>query len=302
MLYNHTLNDIRTNVNTGVEYEIALFYQLLKVKPQEQIQVKEAINFRHDNREVERIIAYTDTTAILRALRTRGLSIVDVSFETQNDLVGPADVVLHTETTKGERVQIGLSIKYSNSCTLNVTGRKFITDAQIAALKAKYTNEYVPKFKEYMKKTYGHAKNWHRKRCPINDLMIDDIRTAVLENWPNIEDKTALMKNLYHDESPIEFWVVNYRANDYKLNTVPASIDMKRANEVQVRKHESSYVAFYLDDKRIGHMQVKFNNGFVEYNFNNAGKRKRATCDFIEDGIEFIYGQPFGSWNFSVED
>ena len=29
---------------------------------------------------------------------------------------------------------------------------------------------------------------------------------------------------------------------------------------------------------------------------------KRKTPDFIVDNLEFIYGQPFGSWNFSVEE
>ena len=41
-------------------------------------------------------------------------------------------------------------------------------------------------------------------------------------------------------------------------------------------------------------MQVKFNNGFVE-------KCKKQTPDFICEGVEMAYGQPFSSWNFSVE-
>lgn len=31
MLYSSTLNEIRTNINTGIEYEIALFYSLLQI-------------------------------------------------------------------------------------------------------------------------------------------------------------------------------------------------------------------------------------------------------------------------------
>ena len=36
MLYSYTLDEIRNNINTGVEYEIALFYKLLSIKPLEQ--------------------------------------------------------------------------------------------------------------------------------------------------------------------------------------------------------------------------------------------------------------------------
>lgn len=302
MLYNHTLNDISTNTNTGVEFEIALFYKLLSNKPAEQNQVKLAIARRYDRNKVEEIINYTSTEKIIRALAARGLTYKDASFETQNDEVGPADVVLITVDQTGKEEKIGLSIKYSNTCTLNVTGRKFITDEQIKVLKEKYITKYIPEFKVYMKATYGHAENWHRKQHPITERMIDEIRDAVILNWPKVKNKVELMKNLFHDTSPIEFWVVNYSRTDYTLKTKPSTIDMSRANDVVVKKYQTSYVAFYVDDVRVGRMQVKFNNGFVESNFNHKGLRKKQTCDFVVDGLEFIYGQPFGSWNFSVED
>ena len=268
----------------------------------EQSQVKKAIRKRLDSDKVEEIISYTNTSKILTALRERGLTLKDASFETQNDEVGPADVVLFAEDKGGKNHRIGLSIKFANTCTLNVTGRKFITDEQIKVLKEKYITKYIPEFKVYMKATYGHAENWHRKQHPITERMIDEIRDAVILNWPKVKNKVELMKNLFHDTSPIEFWVVNYSRTDYALKTKPSTIDMSRAIDVVVKKYQTSYVAFYVDDVRVGRMQVKFNNGFVESNFNHKGLRKKQSCDFVVDGLEFIYGQPFGSWNFSVED
>lgn len=302
MLHHNTLYEIETNTNTGVEYEIALFYKLISNNADEQAQVKRAIKKRIDSAKVEEIINYTNTGKILTALCERGLTYKDASFETQNDEVGPADVVLFADDKSGKTHRIGLSIKFANTCTLNVTGRKFITDEQIAVLKDKYITKYIPEFKVYMKATYGHAENWHRKQHPITERMIDEIRDAVILNWPKVKNKVELMKNLFHDTSPIEFWVVNYSRTDYALKTKPSTIDMSRANDVVVKKYQTSYVAFYVDDVRVGRMQVKFNNGFVESNFNHKGLRKKQSCDFVVDGLEFIYGQPFGSWNFSVED
>jgi len=63
---------------------------------------------------------------------------------------------------------------------------------------------------------------------------------------------------------------------------------------VTVRKYQTSYVAFYLENRMVGHMQVKFNNGFVE-------KCKKKNPDLTCEGVKMSYGQPFSSWNFSVE-
>lgn len=53
MLYSYTLSEIRENINTGVEYEIALFYVLLSIKPNEQSQVMKAIQERWDAAKVK---------------------------------------------------------------------------------------------------------------------------------------------------------------------------------------------------------------------------------------------------------
>ena len=295
MLYTSTLSEVSNNINTGVEYEIALFYKLLKNQPNEQTQVMHAINRRYDDAKIKSLIADTDTSSIELALSSAGLEIIDASFETQNDEVGPADIVMHVKSRTGQRKEIGLSVKYANTCTLNVTGRNFITDIQIAQLRRQlplYTDMYIKE----MTGLYGNVNNWFRKRKPSNttDQYIDLIRDAVIANWPNVRNKTTLLRSLFHIDSPIEFWVVTYGNHGYTLNTRPQTIDMSRANDVTVGKYQTSYVAFYLDGVMVGHMQVKFNNGFVE-------KCKKLNPDVVCQGVEMAYGQPFSSWNFSVE-
>lgn len=295
MLYHNTLNEITSNINTGVEYEIALFYRLLENKPAEQKQVMSAIQSRYDAVKVKSIITYTDTNIILSSLKSHGLEYLDAAFETQNDEVGPADIVLITKDNSSKQVKIGLSVKYANTCTLNVTGRNFITDAQISELRAKlpkYTQDYISE----MTAIYGDVSKWFRMRKPsrVTDAYIDLIRDAVISNWKNVQNKTSLLSALFHSDSPIEFWVVTYTNIGYTLKTKPQTIDMRRAGDVTVGKYQTSYVAFYLDGVMVGHMQVKFNNGFVE-------KCKKINPDVICQGVKMAYGQPFPSWNFSVE-
>ena len=291
MLSPTTLNDISTNINTGVEYEIALFFCLLSFKTNEQKQVEGAFAQRADASKIRKIISYTNTQPILSEVSRRGLLLTDVSFETQNDFVGPADVVLYFS----DNSRIGLSVKYANTCTLNVTGRNFITDSQIKELRQllpEYTNRYV----QEMKQRYGDVGNWFRQRKPstTTDAYIDLIRDAVIANWKNVQNKTTLLSALFHSDSPIEFWVVTYTTSGYDLKTTPQTIDMSRANDITVGKYQTSYVAFYLDGVMVGHMQVKFNNGFIE-------KCKKQTPDIVCEGVKMAYGQPFSSWNFSVE-
>lgn len=294
MLYSSTLSEISNNINTGVEYEIALFYKLLRGNSSERTKVMAALDSRSDASKVKSIISQTDTTSIEDALKSRGLTLDDVTFETQNDEVGPADIVMIVSNGKS-KTKIGLSVKYANTCTLNVTGRNFITDSQISQLKSQlpvYTQKYI----QEMVQKYGDVGNWFRKRKPseTTDAYIDLIRDAVIANWKNVKNKTTLLSALFHGDSPIEFWVVTYGNNGFALKTKPQTIDMSRANDVTVDKYQTSYVAFYLDGTMVGHMQVKFNNGFIE-------KCKKTTPDVTYQGVRMAYGQPFSSWNFSVE-
>ncbi len=290
MLHPATLHEIQHNGNTGVEYEIALLYCLLPDEDEKR-QVLSAIRTRTDAAEIEHIIQHTDTGCITLALAGMGLSYRDCSFETQNDQVGPADIILYL--TNGQR--LGLSVKYANTCTLNVTGLRFISKQQKEELQ-KQLKEYTRLYVEEMHRQYGAVANWFRRRKPskTTDAFIDLIRNAVIANWNSIPDKAELLQSLYHADSPINYWVVEYTRTGITLNTHPTKIDTLQANRVTVAKHETSFVAFYLDGKRIGHIQVKFNNGFVE-------RCKKKQPDFIVEGVSMAYGKPFSSWNFSVE-
>ena len=295
MLYNSTLSEITNNINTGVEYEIALFYKLLKNNAEEQSQVENAFLRRHDSSKINAIISQTNISIIERTLSKMGLSLCDTTFETQNDNVGPSDIIMIVKDRNNNYQKIGLSVKYSNTCTLNVTGRNFITDSQIGRLKAELPH-YSRMFIDEMNSEYGSVDNWFRKRKPskTTDAYIDLIRDAVIENWPNVRNKATLLSECFHSDSPIVFWVVTYKKNGFDLQTTPQTIEMSRANDVIVKKFQTSYVAFYLDGRMIAHMQVKFNNGFIE-------KCKKQKADIIEQGVRMSYGMPFSSWNFSVE-
>lgn len=295
MLYTSTLNEIETNINTGVEYEIALFAKLIEKNSADYSKVISTICKRYDSSKVLQIMKKTNIQAILSELDKKNLNLKDATFETQNDEVGPADIVMIVKDLNKKESKIGLSVKFANTCTLNVTGRNFITDSQIALLKSQlhsYTQEYIKE----MTGQYGGVRNWFRKRRPsrTTDAYIDLIRDAVIENWPNVRNKEQLLSLLFHSDSPIPFWVVTYNKNGYVLRTSPQTIDVSKAKNVTVGKYQTSYVAFYLENRKVGQMQVKFNNGFVE-------KCKKKNPDIICEGVKMSYGQPFSSWNFSVE-
>ena len=88
--------------------------------------------------------------------------------------------------------------------------------------------------------------------------------------------------------------MITYGNNGYTLKTRPTTINVSRADDIILGKYQTSYVAFYLDGTMVGHMQVKFNNGFVE-------KCKKKNPDVVCQGVNMAFGQPFSSWNFSVE-
>jgi len=282
MLYDYTLREIRNNTNPGVEYEIALFYALLSsVNQSERKWVSEAIEKREDAAKIKDIISYTDIIQIELALQNHHLSLEDVSFETQNDGVGPSDVVMRTRDYNGNIHRIGLSIKFANTCTSNVSGRNFITEEQRSELKNQLSC-YVDRYIKEMTEKYKEQENWFRKRKPssVTDEYIDLLRGAVIDNWEHVENKQTLFGTLFHSNSPIEFWVVTYRKRNYTLNITPPNIDMSRVDDITAIRYKKSYVDFYLGNTMIGRMQVKFNNGILE----KSGK----------------YGRPFDSWNFSL--
>lgn len=300
MLHETTLHEISTNTNPGVEYEIALFYKLLPTGSDEANQVMAAIRSRNDYNKVIDIINTTSELIILGELQTRNLRLVDVSFETQNDNIGPSDLVMDVLDNNGNAIKLGLSVKFKNNNTLNPTARKFITDNQIMGLQQKYDNVYIPRFLEEMKEKYGHVNNWKRKRADTVDEFYDLVRDAVIANWPNVQNKVSLLSEMFHSDSPIPFWVVNYTRRGYSVETEPETVDESRVEEIEVEKYRDAFVAFKLDGRIIGKVQVKCNNGFIEDQFNHAGKAKKNNPDFTIDGQPKIKGKPFGSWDFTL--
>lgn len=295
MVTERTLRDIKTNVNTGIEYEIALFRCLLTSEKEAQ-DVETAIHDRTDAAKIISIIRYTSVDSILRELRNRSLVLEDVLFETQNDDVGPSDIVMLVRSAKGDMEQIGISVKYSNTCTLNVTGKRFLTEAQILALREKlpvYTDEFISE----MTRTYGSVTKWfHKKKTSIiTDTYIDLIRDEVILNWVRKTDaeKREILSEAYQETALIPYWVYTYTRTSFELDTNPYKIDMNDVPLVELRKYQTSYIGFYLREQLIGKMQVKFNNGFVE-------KCKKSVPDRIVDGVPMCYGRPFSSWNFSL--
>ena len=226
MIDEKVLGEIRSNSNTGVEYEIALFRCLLPDISQVN-KVDLAIADRWDSQTVRSIIRSTSTSDITRELNRRSLSLCDVSFETQNDDVGPSDIVIYVKDTSGIPQKIGISVKYSNTCTLNATGRKFLTERQISHLKnllGTYTDEYISE----MSRTYGSVNNWFRLRKPsvTTDRYIDLIRDEVISNWSvkSDADKILVLSEAYQETSPIPYWVFTYTSSSYTLDTHPYKI------------------------------------------------------------------------------
>lgn len=299
MLYNTTLYEIETNTNPGVEYEIALFYKLLAQGSSEANQVMTSILLRPDVQKVLDIIAYTDKAILLNTLQSEGLVLKDVSFETQNDRVGPADIVMTVFDCKKGEYKLGLSVKYANRNTLNPTARKFITEEQIRDLQKHFEEITIPAFIKEMRDAFGEAKYWKRRRTEAAHNFYDLVRDAVIENWPNVKNKTLILAQMFHSDSPIPFWVIDYTNHSYSVDTNPCTVDESRADDIVVEKYKNSYVAFLLDGIVIGKVQVKCNNGVIEDQFNHSGKAKRVNPDFLIDGVPKIKGDPFGSWDFT---
>ncbi len=287
--------DLGSNHNTGVEYEIALLCKLLDNIGKLSQEIKSIVESRDDYKKIKQVFKKSDVSIIFAELKRRQMKLVDCRLETQNDEIGPADIIMLVESGEGLQT-IGLSVKYANKCTLNITGKSFLSDKQIEELKSLQA-EYSQRFVALMKEQYGDATVWFRKRLPshITNAFIDLIRDAVINNWHTIADKKALFSKLYQTNSPIEYWVFLFERNMCKLTTTPPVVPDARIYDVKLKKYQTSYIGFYLDERLIGKMQVKFNNGFLE-------KEKKQTPDMVVDEVKMAYGKPFSSWNFSVVD
>lgn len=126
MLHENTLKEIKESHLKCVEYEIGMFLCLL-TNPDEKKTVIEAISTRDDYKEILDIANNTNKESIFNILSYAGMSFNDVSFESQNDDVGPADVIIYATDRHKEQKKIGVSIKYDNDVICNYTGRDILT-------------------------------------------------------------------------------------------------------------------------------------------------------------------------------
>lgn len=298
MLYPNTLEEIANNINTGVEYEIALFYKLSS-KP-DQKSILETINTRIDKDKITSIIEQTDIQPILDALYQNGLLLHDVTFETQNDEVGPSDIVMLVADNDNNKKQIGISVKFNNSCTCNCSYHYFLTESDKRTL----INE-LPKFAtkhiESMNSLFGSPSFWFRNRkcrfSGITNEFIDLIRDKIIENWQHKsnEEKINVLATMLQTYSPIKYWVYTYKNSSIELDINPYHISNKDVNRVVLAKSAGQFIKFLLDEEVFAQMQVKFNNGILE-----RVRNSRQIPDIVVDGIAMKYGDAFGSWNFSL--
>ena len=212
---------------------------------------------------------------------------------TQVDAVGPADIVLQNP---GNHL-LGLSVKYQNDCTLNLSSKYFLKPESVLQLK-KELRSASERFIVEMNAKYGAAANWFRQRknSRETDRYIDQLRDQVIADWKekSVAGKKELLSKLVHADSPIPFWVVKFKKSKQafvlKIDINP--ITQLDPNTIELTKIAGSSIGFKTDKVLLGKLQVKFNNGFLE-------REKGNSFDFSQEGIKMKIGDPFGSWNFS---
>lgn len=326
MLHPDTLNEIRESHLKCVEYEIGLFLCLL-TNPDEIEAVINAASTREDYKKILGIANNANKEAILNILSYAGMSLQDVSFESQNDEVGPADVVVYASNRHGENKKIGLSVKYDNDVICNYTGRDILTEEQISNLQEqlpafadRYLNEMIERF--------GSFEEWYRIRFETNQKIasevtneyIDLVRDAVVDRWAIMsqEEKDEFLYKVYRTDSPLDYWIYSFqKKGKFILCTNPPYIRRSAYPRVTIEKIAGQYLGFFLDGQLLGKTQVKFNNGIFERYTSKpykdaieAGNNELANSIFARyaaqgkgimvEGKPLKYGVPFTSWNFEI--
>lgn len=283
------INSLLQNINTGVEYELALFYVLMK--PQYQDYFLTEVLHRHPLGqhaiEISRTIVYKDVSELT-------VNLTDLCLTTQDDTVGPSDIVLIYSDKR-----IGLSVKYNNTCNVNISGSYFLTKANIQHL-SQIQKELTGSYMEEMTRTYGEVENWfrNRKRSKVTDQFIDQVRDQVISNWTTakLEQKSTIVNMFFQLQSPIKYFIV--KIGTIRSGRLPIEIQKNTPtgpdlDQIKVVKHSTSYIDFRSNDISLGLLQIKFNNGFLE-------KSKGKSHDFLLGNQKAKYGSPFSSWNFSI--
>jgi hypothetical protein len=215
-----------------------------------------------------------------------------VYLATQDDSVGPSDIVLYENHDKTGNV-LGLSVKYNNGCNVNMSSSYFLTANDKEELKD-VQKELTHKHIEYQIDTNGHVSNWFRQRkfstTKYSNAIIDFIRDKVIDCWYNGDiNKQSIINKLYQTDSPIDYEIWKFTKKKLKVLEKPKN-DIS-ANNIDVAKYRGSYIGFYNDENLICKMQVKFNNGILE---RATPETKDVIC---VDDVYMKMGDAFGSWN-----
>lgn len=207
--FEHHCVEWSNNNNIGVEYEFALYYILLDEKFRD-IFNNITIN-NHTKKEKILQIIDAQKSNIYQQISNPIYSIYKyVYLATQDDTVGPSDIVLY-ENNDGTGNVLGLSVKYNNSCNVNMSSQYFLRDIDKNELK-QFQKEQTNKHIQYQIDTRGHATNWFRQRkystTPYSNACIDAIRDRVIYRWYNGGiDKQNIIDKLYQTDSPINYEV-----------------------------------------------------------------------------------------------
>lgn len=321
MIHTNTLNEIRESHLKCVEYEIGMFLSLL-TNEDEINEVRAAIAARHDSELIFDIANSTNKTAIFNILSYAGMTFDDVSFESQNDDVGPADVVIYATNRHKEQKKIGLSIKYDNDVICNYTGKDLLSDNQISSLRERlphFANRYLSE----MVDRFGSFHEWYRIRfettqkvtSEVTNEYIDLIRDAVIERWNTITQdcKDSFLYKVYRTDSPLDYWIYSFqKKGKFILCTNPPYIRRSAYSRVSIEKIAGQYLGFFLDNRLLGKTQVKFNNGILEKYKSKpyidaliSGNQELASAivnRFVEkgkgmvvEGVPLKFGTPFTS-------
>lgn len=279
------------NNNVGVEYEFALFYLLLD--NEFQLIFKDLTILKHPKKDkILQIIENQKTNIYQQITNTYYTLYKYVYLATQDDTVGPSDIVLYENSNKTGNI-LGLSVKYNNGCNVNMSSSYFLTQDDKIELK-NIQKEQTYKHIEYQINTKGNVINWFRQRkcstTPYSNACIDAIRERTIHRWYNGDvDKQSVIDKLYQTDSPINYEVWKFTKKKLKVLDKP-NITIG-VDDITVDKYRGSYIGFYNNDNLICKMQVKFNNGILE-------RANPETKDVIcIDGVYMKMGDAFGSWN-----
>jgi hypothetical protein len=284
-----TIQSILNNVNTGFEYELAVFYHFLN--PLQKTFFSENVLSQHQlGHRVGNIINNLDSTS----LRDLQVGLTDVLLTTQDDTYKPSDIVLIYPNRRA-----GLSVKYNNSCNVNISGGYFLPPSirmELSNLQRSLAKDYI----DEMTSNYGQLENWFRKRkrSEVVNYFIDTLRDSVINHWSILtpQEQREVIQMLFQLNSVIPYGIM--KIGSPKKGQYPIDIQWNTPTEpslidIRLEKYETSYIKFTLKGEQLGLLQVKFNNGFFE-------KAKGQTYDYLFNTTRIKIGSPFSSWNFTI--